>query len=192
MAPICGTETKNHKEKSLTLTFVYARLRHIFSWMCSSKQKGSNLTCYPFCHSSLISSLSSIKVRRLRRRNKTLMVRHLWNARTKTHPCNYFTQKPGPFRQDLQSLTNLELHFSWSCLAKHYQRSRTAELVHHAVDQWGKYRMSSHCYGSLRQNNETWWNTGWFSWLAALVSLAPFTVVFESDVTWPWIRAPFI
>lgn len=156
------------------------------------KAQTSEPDCYPFCLSSLISSLSSLKVRRLRWRNKTLMVRHLWNARTEIHPKKQFhtltrVVQPGFAKSHKSRVTLL-----WSCLAKQYQCSGTAELVGHAVDQWGKYRMSSHCYKSLRQNTETWWNTSCFSWLTAVVSLALFTVVLESDVTWPWSGTPFI
>lgn len=53
---------------------------------------------HPFCLSSLFSSLSSLKVRRLRWRNKTLMVGHLWNART-----NKTTQK-NPHSNSLAAL----------------------------------------------------------------------------------------
>lgn len=54
---------------------------------------------YPFWLSSLISSLSSLKVRRLRWRNKTFMAWHPWNAKVNalqkqvhTLSCTVFSQ----------------------------------------------------------------------------------------------------
>lgn len=77
------------------------------AWTCEPNH-------YPFCLSSLISSLSSLKVRRLRWRNKTLMVRHLWNAHTKIHTENDFTHYLGQFSQDLKKSLTKQYHCSKS------------------------------------------------------------------------------
>lgn len=94
--------------ETVHLKFIYVRfpLQYIFSTLGNGEAWTREPNSFSFCFSSLISSLSSLKVRRLRWRNKTLMVWRLWNARTKMHTKSKFAYYLGQFSQDLQSLTN--------------------------------------------------------------------------------------
>lgn len=141
------------------------------AWTCEPNS-------YPFCLSSPISSLSSLKVRRLCLRNKALMVWHLWNAWTKIRSKSNFTYYTGQFSQRFATSHKSKDRLDFLVLSKQYHCSKWVQ------SNWTTIKESSiRCHHARApiKTSELWWIANWFAWLIAGVSdLHLFTAVLKS------------
>ncbi len=169
---------KNITKRDVLILYVWNldMFQYIFSWTCSWTREPD---CYPSCLSSPISSLSSLKVRRLRWRNKTLMVWRLWNARTKTYTKNRFHTAPWTVQPRFAK--------SHRSIGTGFWFNQTASLQQRVQSYWTTVQIRESnmgCHHAVARTaiktQKLWWSACWFCWLAAVVcDLDLFTVVLK-------------
>lgn len=153
---------KQNKTKTAYLRFGYAWFPvpiHFSSWTCSGKQRRLELATSAAIHFCLSSPISSLRSLKLRRRNETLMVQHVWNARTLKTSSHTTFAAPEKSRRTLLCLG----------LTRQRHRDKRARSYRTAIKESGvKYRMSSQRLKSPPVKTvKLWRSAGWCSWPAA-------------------------